>query len=290
MHVHKLRRIGRSGGFVYGRPRFGKTYSVSYLVQALKEDFPKGVFLITRAQAKEPQSENTILSALLDEVNHSEPFVGSTSVKRATLIEQIRNVVHRSGYNWFMLFVDEAQQLELVEYKLLYDLHKDLEALGIRMCTLLVGQPNLVDRKRAFMLAGETQIVEHFMLDELGFRGLRSADDFAACLAAYDHMGLPGHSDWCHTRFFFPAAYDNGLRLEHSASMLRNTFLDAHNEISTSSLEVPMHYFARSVEIALLENYERDEQNFTITPSMWKSAVAQTKFIEAQSIFEGTLL
>lgn len=286
LHVTKLIRIGSSGGFIYGRSQSGKTYSIRYVMDVLKEDFPKGVFLTFHARAKKSPSEDMFFSAMLDAANHSGAEVGSISVKRAKLIEQIRSVVDSSGDNWFVLFVDEAQQLELMEYKWLHNLHKDLEFVGVRMLTLLLGQPSLADRKRAFMLAGETQIVEHFMLDELNFRGLRSADDFAACLAGYDHMGLPEYSDWCHTRFFFPTAYDNGFRLADSASMLRDVFLEVHKEFFNSSLDVPMQYFARSVEIALLENYERDEQQFTITPTMWKSAVVQSNFIEAQSIFE----
>lgn len=36
------------------------------------------------------------------------------------------------------------------------------------------------------------------------------------------------------------------------------------------------------MEIALLENTENDDYNFTLTPAMWRRAVASCNFVSAQ--------
>lgn len=141
------------------------------------------------------------------------------------------------------------------------------------MITLLVGQPQLLNQKSAFRMGRQTQIVSRFMIDEMQFRGLISADDLATCLAGYDEACFPEKSDWSYTRF----------RLVNQATLLWSAFLDAHETARFEyALEVPMQCFARSVEIALQENAEHDNYDFTLTPAMWRHAVAECNFVSAQ--------
>lgn len=283
LRVKKLIRLRTPGGIIFAHPRFGKTYSIRYVMRVLKEDFPKAVMLSFGCQKKKIPSENAFFTILLEAAGHPGAHSGPITAKRAKLTERIKELVDRSGHNWFVMFADEAQRLDVMEYEWLRDLHDELERRGIRMITLLVGQPTLLHRKSAFLLGGETQIVARFMIDELQFHGLRSAEDFATCLAGYDVAKFPERSDWCYTRFFLPAAYSNGLRLVDYAAMLWEAFLEAHkNARFQFNLEVPMQYFARSVEIALIENFEEDDYDFVLTPDMWKKAVAESNFVAAQ--------
>lgn len=291
LRVKKLIRLRTPGGIIFAHPRFGKTYSIRYVVRVLKEDFPKAVILSFGCQKKKTPSEDAFFTVLLEATNHAGAHAGSITKKRAKLNERIKELVDRSGHNWFVMFADEAQRLDVIQYEWLRDLHDDLERMGIRMITLLVGQPNLLNRKSSFLHAGETQIVSRFMIDELQFHGLRSEEDFATCLAGYDEACFPENSDWCYTRFFLPAAYSNGFRLVNCATAFWNAFSEAHKAARFAfTLEVPMQYFARSVEIALLENYENDDYKFVITPEIWKSAVFESNFIAAQSALSGAIM
>lgn len=181
------------------------------------------------------------------------------------------------------MFADEAQRLDVIEYEWLRDVHDELERRGIRMITLLVGQPQLLNQKSALRMSRETQIVSRFMIDEMQFRGIMSADDLATCLAGYDDACYPENSDWPYTRFFLPAAYSTGFRLVNQAAILWAVFLAAHKAARFEhALEIPMQYFARSVEIALLENADLDDYNFALTPEMWRNAVAESNFVSAE--------
>lgn len=182
-----------------------------------------------------------------------------------------------------MFFADEAQRLDIIEYEWLRDVHDDLERRGIRMITLLVGQPQLLNQKSSFRLGKQTQIVARFMIDEMRFRGLQSADDLATCLAGYDEACFPESTKWSYTRFFMPSAWSDGMRLVDQAAALWSSFEQVHEEARFDyALEVPMQYFARSVEIALLENTSKDSHDFRFTPALWKVAVDESNFVSAQ--------
>lgn len=283
LRVKKLVRLRTPGGIVFAHPRFGKTYGVRYVMRVLREDYPKAVLLSFGCQKKKSKSEDAFFSLLLEAVGHPGALNGSIPKKRTRLNERIMELVSRSGYNWFIMFADEAQRLDVIEYEWLRDVHDELERHGIRMITLLVGQPQLLNQKSAFRLSRETQIVSRFMIDELQFHGLLSADDLATCLAGYDEACFPAKSDWPYTRFFLPGAYSTGFRLVDQAAVLWDAFEDAHDNAGFAyNLEIPMQYFARSVEIALGESSEHDDYGFQITPSTWALAIKESNFVAAQ--------
>lgn len=281
--VKKIIRLKTPGAIIYAHPRFGKTYGVRYVINVLKHDFPRAVVINFGCQKKKSHSEDAFFSTLLAAVGHEGYLTGKIVRKRVRLNERIKELVDRSGHNWVVLFADEAQRLDIIEYEWLRDVHDELERWGIRMITLLIGQPQLLNQKSSFRMSRQTQIVSRFMIDEMQFRGILSADDLATCLAGYDEAYFPESTKWSYTRFFFPHAHDNGLRLVNSATMLWQTFEKAHEEGRFDyELEIPMQYFARSVEIALLENTEKDAEDFQFTSAMWQSAVAESNFASAQ--------
>lgn len=283
LRVKKLIRLRTPGGIIFAHPRFGKTYGVRYVMRVLREDYPKAVVLTFGCQKKRSKSEDAFFSLLLQAVGHPGAFTGSVPKKRARLNERIMELVNRSGHNWFVIFADEAQRLDVIEYEWLRDVHDELERYGIRMITLLVGQPQLLNQKSAFRLSRETQIVARFMIDELQFHGLLSADDVATCLAGYDEACFPVNSEWSYTRFFLPAAYSTGFRLVNQAAVLWDTFKTAHDAAGFSyDLQIPMQYFARSVEIALGESAAQDDYHFSIPLLTWQLAIKECNFVAAQ--------
>lgn len=231
---------------------------------------------------KKPPSEDAFFTNLLSAVGHKH-ISGTNPRKRARLNEKICQMVDGSGYNWVVCFADEAQRLDVIEYEWLRNVNDSLERKGIRMLTLSVGQPQLLNVKSLFRHAGHTQIILRFMITEMRFDGLCSADDFATCLQAYDEAEYPMGSGWTDTRFFFPTAWASGVRLADQAAALWASFLRAHRRAGfETDLEVPMQYFAHTVEIALSEKMALDSPAFKFTPEHWDEAVKESSFVEAQ--------
>jgi hypothetical protein len=92
----------------------------------------------------------------------------------------------------------------------------------------------------------------------------------------------PPATDWTYTRFFYPQAFDNGLRLVDQALALWQAFLRAHALARISAaVEIPMQYFAHAVEIALETNMHLDSPDFQFSAAMWDAAVKESLYIDA---------
>lgn len=275
--IKRLIRNHTPGAIVYADPRVGKTYAIRYVQNALREDYPGVVCLSWGTENKPKPSEDAFFTTLLEAAGHPEALKGNSTRKRRRLIERLTELVDSSEYNWFIMFADEAQRLGTVEYEWLRDVHDCLERKGIRMITLLVGQPQLLHQKTAFRQSSQTQIILRFMVSEMRFDGLADPDGIATCLQGYDAAIFPDGTDWTYTRFFLPRAYDAGFRLVDQAAMVWAAFRRADVKAGLAfAAEIPMQYFAHTVEIALESNMHKDAADFKFTAAMWDEAVAES--------------
>ncbi len=283
LRVKKIMRLRTPGAIIYAHPRFGKTYGIRYVTRALKEDYPRLVVITFGCQKKKTHSEDAFFANLLDAAGHKDPLAGNITKKRFRLNERLKELADSSGLNWVVFFADEAQRLDIIEYEWLRDVHDELERRGLRMITFLVGQPQLLHQKSSFRLSKQTQIVSRFMIDEMRFRGIGSPEDMATCLAGYDQAYFPESTKWSYTKYFLPAAYDDGLRLVDQASALWNEFTRVHHAAGfNSQIDIPMQYFARTVEIALINSMDHDSPDFRFTPAVWAEALAESNFVASQ--------
>lgn len=281
--IKKCIRLRTPGAIVHGQPRYGKTYGIRYAMNVLLDDFPNVVMFSFLCHKKASHSESAFFANLLESVGHKAPQAGTISAKRSRLVLFLMEKVDRSGQNLVIVFADEAQRLDVIEYEWLRDVHDELERRGVRMITFLVGQSQLLHQKNAFRASKETQIIARFMVDEMAFRGLTSVDDVATCLAGYDESMYPMGTDWTYTRFFFPLAFESGFRLVSQAQAIWDAFRDAHDEARLAFMgEIPMQYFTRTVEIALTEYAEQDADDFRMSPQIWMNAVGEANYIQAE--------
>jgi hypothetical protein len=280
--VNKQIRLRSPGAILYGYPRFGKTSSIRYVISYLQELYAGAVCINFRCETHKSGSEDAFFCALLSAVGHREPQAGKISRKRARLIECICEMADSMGRDWIVFFADEAQKLQVLEYEWLRDVHDTLERKGIRMITILVGQPQILAQKSSLRQSQDTQIVLRFMVTEMRFGGLTTPEEVATCLNSYDQAHFPASSAWPYTRFFYPRAYSTGLRLVEQANAVWSAFERAHEGAGfTHPLEIPMAYFARTVEHALSEHFHRDHENFRFSAAIWDEAVLESTYVLA---------
>jgi hypothetical protein len=272
-----------TGAAIDGRPRIGKSYAIEFLRRDLLARYPN--LSVYRLRCRKPQapSENAFFSALLNAANHAAPDGSSRAALRGRLIHKIRQVAEQRQDHRVVLFADEAQNLREIEYEWLREIHDELEEKELRLFVFLVGQPQLLAQKSAFQAQGKEQIVARFMIEELHFRGITSAEQCASCLRAYDRGEYPPKSGWTYTRFFLPQAYAAGLRMETEAAMVWAAFEDAHIRAALSGdLEIPMKYFTTAVEAALLTSLRQDAPAFRFSEDFWAQMVSRSRYVQAQ--------
>lgn len=281
--VRQCIRRGVAGAVIYGHTRWGKTYAIRYCVRLLHLELPRLAILTIGMPRNPSRSEALFFGMLLEAARHERPDSGTALQRRLRLYHKLTELVERAAGNKLIVFVDEAQRLELEHYEWLRDVQDELERRGMRMFTFLVGQPGILNRKSSFRQSVDTsQIVSRFMVDELRFDGFRAADDLRMSLGAYDTSTFPDGSEWPYTRFFLQRAFDTGFRLGKQHQALWDAFDAAHRRARFDfTMEVPMEYVARTVEIALVENMNHDVSGFALSPALWAQAVEESDYVAA---------
>jgi Cdc6-related protein, AAA superfamily ATPase len=283
--IRRWTRQRCSGGIIYGAPRRGKTRAVRYLVRVLPDllELPVPIISFVCRDYKHA-AEGTFFQDLLKAAGHLLPDKGNPSAKRDRLIEFIAEKVQRTDQDRMIVIIDEAQKLHESHYKWLIDVHNELDALDISLVVLLVGQQDLAHQYSAFKLANKFQILGRFMVNQFCFRGLLSAEDVGTCLKGYDEESeYPVGSGWSFTRYYFPAAFENGFRLAQFQDLVWQSFKEAKEQYGLPGpLEIPMYYFCRTIESVLTEFESLDDEAPLLSLQTWKQAVIDSGFVEAE--------
>lgn len=269
---------------MYGHTRWGKTYAIRYCVRLLRKEVPRVVVISVAMPQNLTRLEGLFFGMILDAAQHARPDSGTAIQRRLRLYNRLSDIVTRAEANALVVFVDEAQRLEVEHYEWLRDVQDELSRRGVRSHLFFVGQPGILNRKSAFKQNVDTsQIVARFMVEEMRFSGARSAADLEMTLAAYDTSVYPEGTDWSYTRFFAPHGYRAGFRLSAEQERLWNAFETAHRKARFDfPVEIPMEYLARAIESALIENMTRDDfVPFKPSSDHWDTAVEQSNFVAA---------
>lgn len=281
--IQRSLRFKIPGSIIYGRSRFGKSRAIEFLEHALTDKDKSLPLLKLACQRKKVPSEPAFFSNLLRAAQHAAPTGGSVTALRTRLHNRLREIADRHRSNRIILFADDAQRLAEIEYEWLQEVFEGLARHRIALITFLVGTPPLRGQKALFQSSPACeQIVARFMVDELPFRGLLSAQDVATCLHAYDATQCPPASGWSYVRFFLPRAVEAGLILAEQGATLWDAFVEAHRQAHLpGDVEIPMEYFTRCVEYALTENIGKDSDKFRLDRRSWDEAIKFSGFAKA---------
>lgn len=285
--VSKCLQYRIPGALIYGESRLGKTYAIEYLRMLIQRELPGVPTFHVQAEHKVSRSEGAFFTSLLRAVRHPEPDAGRNSRKRKALHDRLLAVAESQKSATVVFFCDETQRYSLHEYEWLRDVHDELAQGGVRLTTFLVGQDRLCEQRARFQESGDTQIVKRFMVETLRFRGICSVVDAATCLKSYDEHEYPVGSGWSFTRYYFPFAFEAGLRLEKCAPRLWAAFAVAHEHAGLAGpVEIPMEYFSRAVEAVLLDGLLRDAVDFELEEQRWTEVVKHCGYVASEQAVE----
>jgi hypothetical protein len=274
-----------SGVAIYGKQRFGKTRAIRYLVAELKQEFGQDlpILCILCRDCRVP-TESAFFENLLRALNHA-ITTGTATTKRDRLTEFLYEQSQRTGGGKRLIIIlDEAQKLHEMQYRWLVDVHNELDDRGVNLTWLLVGQEELIHMREVFVKTKKQQLIGRFMTHQHVFTGVTSASDFEFCLASYDdptRTEYPPGSGWSYTRYYFPAAYENGFRLAGEAENLWQAFHKVRVESRLpADAEIPMQYFAGTVEYAL-KTYGSTDEVPHLSLNAWREAIQSSGYHDA---------
>lgn len=151
-----------------------------------------------------------------------------------------------------LLFIDEAHRLRVAEYGFLIDIFNELRDHGVRLKTVLVGQPDLYKQRNS--LKKYPQIRQRFMPRWYAMRGICERDELERILSALDkETEFPRHSGTTYTAFFLPVAYAANFRLSSELGTIWEALQTAATKAHLSSpieftMQTIMDYLAELLQ------------------------------------------
>lgn len=275
------------GMIVYGRPRIGKTSAVKFAIENLPTQIGAPLpILIANSNSYRVPSEEKFFLDLLNDFKFPFPARRKPAEMRRQIVNLMMEKAEKSKMRRIMLIMDEAHRLTEFHFNWLMDIYNELDREKISMSVLSVGQEELLARRTFFLEQKKSQIIGRFMTHEHHYYGIRTLDEMKLILKCYDSPEIseyPENSGWSYTRYFFPDAYANGSRLEKDASIIHQLFVDIRKEYGLASdFEIPMEYFAFTIENALKINGAHGDQCEWITEEQWRQAIKLSGYIESE--------
>lgn len=266
------------GGYFVAPQRWGKTRAARYLCKALVKTFGPIPHLFVPLRESIKKGAIAFFSYLLNQAKYR--YVHSAHRTETDLrnlfTECVATRARRSRHKMFLLVVDEAQLLTLEQWGFLFNISNEIDALGLNLVVLLVGQPKLVDAREKLLDDGREEIVERFLQRRLRFRGLVTCSELEFVLKALDEMEMPPGSGRRYLSHWCPLAVEGGWRLSSEAAAFWSEFKQLYNESNVRVVELPMTYVINSVNRFLVAVSKVDSVDLKRPDGIHKSSVSSS--------------
>lgn len=271
----------KTGGYVWGYSRFGKTSGVEYFLhEMLKERFGNDVPLViwSRIEYEVRYTPSQFWGELLRAGKSPYPRPRTSLSRHLELVmEMFISLARRAKGNFVVLLIDEAQGMRDADWQMLVGLQNRLIQERYRLCVISVGSHEMSYTHDALGLSGNAHVAARFLTENTHFRGVRSIEELEFPLLGYDEDSeWPVGSGQSYTASLVPDEFANGFRVTHSKEKIWDALLKCLPRDYEAAPEFPMQHIAFAVETVLLRIASgADPENLT-TPKAWQTTVAET--------------
>jgi len=273
------------GAIIYGTPRLGKTTAIVYFIEHIEEIMGAPIPAYIYSCPEESNNrEGRFIEDLLFAVNYGLAESGNAAKKLRRFIQFLEERAKQCVVNRVMLFIDEAQWLNEMHFKTLMNVHNQLKLKRVNLTIILVGQPELLELKNAYLASRQQQIIARFMANTYRFHGIQSQRDIKRILRAFDVDSIyPEDSGWSFTRYFLPVAFENGWRFADQTQTIWQAFQEIRKDHGMKKLsEIPLEPFTSLVNFLLRELSEDDERNLVLDIRDVKKAIGYVCYIQLE--------
>lgn len=272
------------GAIIFGESRTGKTRAIRYISMHLKEKYSSQLPVYTFTATDHVPTQKTFYASLLATIGHEEPHKGTAVQMRQRLVNRIIVNALDTKYRRAILFVDEAYLLSDKEYLWLIDIYNELNLQDILFTVFLFGTSELKQQKKGYIAAGKKQIVLRFMVNEFEFKGITNLREAAICMASVDKPFRPTgwKDDVILSKFFFPLAYEDGIKLSAYAEELWNAFEIVKHENNIQTDQILMKHFMDAILYCMKRYGVFGNGIYQPTLEEWKQSILDSGFVTSQ--------
>lgn len=273
----------KSGLYLYGKYRIGKSKAIEYTIPRLKEEFPFMAFKVYDAERKPNANKERFARDLLEAWNYpsQRSQMSSKVLERFMMTRAVE-----AGGRVFVLFIDEAQMLSIQHFRYLLETWNGMRRHGFILVVILVGQEALPDKRTLIGELDHGAVVARFFTKPGAIGGLRTERDLALYMNAFDeHLIYPVGSSWSYSRFFMQHAYDRGWRLEQGAHILWMVLNESLQPTARTLVQdgFRLDIVTDTIHSFLVDNMPHDAVAFSHTYQAWQSALLAAVDVEVQA-------
>lgn len=267
----------KSGLYVYGPYRIGKSKAIESVITSLKDEFPYTTFVNCIGQRNLHQSKEAFCRYLLDCWGVTVGTLRRGERVEPLLLNYLMSLCEMAGGNLCVFFIDEAQLFSVLHYRYLLELWNSLRNKGYILSTILVGQPELLDLKALTNETDHGAVVSRFFVKGYSIEGIKNEHMLSDFLANYDDkLFYPLNSAWSYSRYFMRSAYDHGWRLKQEGPMFWKALCleskaDAKKIAQTG---FRMAWIVDAIHGFLLDNMKVDKPKFSGTVDNWQELLS----------------
>jgi type II secretory pathway predicted ATPase ExeA len=264
----------KSGLYVTGEFRVGKTSTIENSIVRLRDDLPWLAVLYHSAKRQLGQSKKSLCEDML----RSFRYPSSTYQNAADLLARfMMTETVQAGSKTCLLFIDEAQMFTVMHMRYLLEIWNELRQEGFILVTVLVGQDGLISLKQLTSEQDHGAVVARFFVKRYSLGGLHSLKDMKEYLAKYDTaLVFPYASPWPYSRFFCRKAFDAGWRLENEAELLWSALMmrSKAEEKMLKYAGFRLAFVNDSIHAFLVDSMQSDKISFKGSIKLWGEAVS----------------
>lgn len=218
----------KSGLFIAGLHRQGKSKALEYILNLLRDELPFMAFLRCDAKRLASQTKPQFCADILRQFGYAADLLKKGRAEEI-LEHFFLTACARAGGKHCVLFVDEAQLWTVTQYRYLLEIWNRVRNEGCILSTVLVGQESLPSLRTLTGNLDHGAVVARFFVKMHKFSGVRDITALSEILTSYDEkLFYPEESDWSYSRYFLQQAFDDGWRLERETL----TFWTALKEVA----------------------------------------------------------
>lgn len=273
---------GSHGAIIYGRPRLGKTMATRWVLQSIRELIGYVPSIEVPIRQQRMVTEREFFQHLLHCANHKYYDVGTAGDRRDRLAEWLAIRAHRSPVNAVVMFFDEAQYLTDNQLNWLVNIDNELDMHGCRLFCLLVGQPELKEKKDKLISKSKEQIVGRFMVREYEFPAIRSQIQLNDSFSEFNSTEYPPHTGTTFPANFIPQAVRGGFTLKDLAPATWASFEGLWLAAGIrGDVEIPMHYLTAALMEILDRLTKFDAPKLEVSEEVIKKCVAASGYSDS---------
>lgn len=216
--------MGYRGLGVYGFARFGKTESITYLMDHpfWLEARPAALLRID-APDSHKRTDNSFYQSLLTLLGVRVPSRAQPDELCTLVMGRLIEVSQNAGTRLIILFLDEGQRLLPTDYEHLVTLDNRMTRAGYYFFVVFFHQRDITGFSNEALPSHDhpPHVTGRFLVRKHEFTGLATVEEVAYALTRYDEgTEWPPGSGISYTRHFAPDAYASGFRLAKYAQVL----------------------------------------------------------------------